>query len=155
MKEFIENEFNRETEDSVYFYTPKFYALDNFSAYMVEIWGKKFPTVEHAYQWRKFNEANPDIAEAIFNATSPNAVKEISDANRDKVQSNFKDFNLQIMEDILRAKTEQHTKVKQVLKATSTKTIIENSPTDNFWGIGDGKGQNTLGKIWMKIREDL
>ena len=60
------------------------------------------------------------------------------------------------MEEILRAKTEQHEDVRDVLKKTGKRTIIENSPVDSFWGIGhDGKGQNVVGKIWMKIRDEL
>ena len=60
------------------------------------------------------------------------------------------------MEEILRAKTEQHEDVRDVLKKTGKRTIIENSPVDSFWGIGyDGNGQNVVGKIWMKIRDEL
>ena len=60
------------------------------------------------------------------------------------------------MEEILRAKVAQHEKVQRMLRETGTKKIIENSPIDGLWGIGpDGKGENMLGKIWMKIRQDL
>jgi hypothetical protein len=44
MKNFLGNDFNKETEDAIHFYTPIFYAFDNFSPYTVEIWGKKFQT---------------------------------------------------------------------------------------------------------------
>ena len=59
------------------------------------------------------------------------------------------------MEQILRAKAEQHEEVREVLRKTGNRTIIENSPVDSFWGVGsDGKGENMVGKIWMKIRND-
>lgn len=62
------------------------------------------------------------------------------------------EIKVAIMEDILLEKTRQHEKVRRVLKNIGDRTVIENSPTDNFWGIGpDGNGQNMLGKIWMKI----
>lgn len=45
---------NKETEEAVYFYTPAFDALNNFSAHTVDLWAKHFPTAEHAFQWKKF-----------------------------------------------------------------------------------------------------
>lgn len=155
MEKFRENDFNKETEDIIYFYTPTFYVLDNFSAHTVEIWGKKFQTSEHAYQWKKFEESNPKIADAILNATSPNAVKKISDAHKSVASPKFQKIKIEIMEEILRAKTSQHEKVRRILKESGTKTIIENSPIDSFWGAGpDGKGENALGKLWMKVRDN-
>lgn len=149
------SDYNKETEDAVYFFTPRFYALDNFSAYSVEIWNKKFPTSEHAYQWKKYIDSYPDLADEIFNATSPYAVKKISDANKEKNLLS-REERVIIMETILRAKTEQHEKVQKTLLETGDREIIENSPSDSFWGIGEkGSGENTLGKIWMKIRTEL
>ena len=147
---------NKETEKEVFFYTPKFYALDNFSAFVVEIWNKKFPTSEHAYQWRKYYEVHPSIAEEIFNATSPNQVKKIADMYVKDVPQEFHDNKIPIMEEILRAKVTQHDKVLRTLQETGDREIIENSPTDSFWGIGpERNGQNMLGKLWTKIRDDL
>ena len=154
MNQFPGNQFNKETEDAIFFSTPVFYALDNFSAHIVEIWGKKFQTSEHAYQWKKFADSNPEIAQEIFSATSPNQVKKISDAHKAEVSSIFHNLKVEIMEEILRAKVNQHEKVKRILKESGTKMIIENSPLDNFWGAGhDGKGENVLGKLWMKVRD--
>ncbi len=149
-----ENDYNKETSDSIYFFTPRFYAFDNFSAYAVEVWGMKFPTSEHAYQWRKYKDTYPELALEIFNATSAYKTKKIADANRDKVLSTQNE-KIQFMETILRAKTEQHEKVRKLLLESGEKTIIENSPDDEFWGIGSGNGQNMLGKLWMKIRDEI
>ena len=154
MEQFPGNGFNKETEDAIYFYTPVFYALDNFSAHIVEIWGKKFQTSEHAYQWKKFEDSNPKIAERIFAATSPNEVKKISDAHKSDTPPTFHNSKIEIMEEILRAKAAQQEKVRRILKESGHKTIIENSPIDSFWGAGpDGKGENALGKLWMKVRD--
>lgn len=153
MENFLGNDFNKETEDAIYFYTPIFYALDNFSSHIIEIWGKKFQTAEHAYQWKKFENSNSEIAEAIFNAKSPGAVKKIADAYKADVSPEFHEIKIEIMEEILRAKTHQHEKVRRVLRESGSKTIIENSPIDNFWGAGpEGLGKNILGNLWMKIR---
>ena len=60
------------------------------------------------------------------------------------------------MEEIFRAKVLQNEDVKERLLKTGQRKIIENSPVDSFWGIGPkGDGQNMVGKIWMKIRDEL
>ncbi|MFZ2252864.1 MAG: NADAR family protein [Minisyncoccia bacterium] len=148
------SDYNRETEDAVYFFTPRFYALDNFSAYSVDLWGNKFPTSEHAYQWRKYSDFHPNIANDILSATSAYATKKIADANKEKATAT-QDERVVFMEIILRAKTKQHDKVKRTLLETGERLIIENAPHDEFWGIGSGTGQNMLGKIWMKLRDEI
>ncbi len=154
MTQILQNDANKETKDAIYFYTPPYYALDNFSAYEVELWGKTFPTGEHAYQWKKFIDAYPDIAEEIYQANSPSTVKKISDAHKEKIPQAFHEQKVALMEEILRVKFHQHEKVRRILRESGTKTIIENSPIDYFWGIGaDGTGENILGKLWMKIRD--
>lgn len=155
MAQEIKGDFNKETEDAIYFFTPPFYALDNFSAYTVEIWGKQFQTSEHAYQWKKYSVSHPELAEQILNTKNPNAAKKISDAHKKEGMPNWSEVKVGVMEEILRAKIAQHEKVQKVLEETGTKTIVENSPQDNFWGIGDGSGRNELGKLWMRLREEF
>ena len=60
------------------------------------------------------------------------------------------------MEDILRLKLEQHPFVLKRLLETKNRIIVEDSPSDSFWGWGsDKEGSNHLGKLWMKIREEI
>ena len=52
------------------------------------------------------------------------------------------------MEEICRAKLEQHVFIQKRLRQTGGREIIEDSPADSFWGWGrDRKGLNKLGKI--------
>lgn len=146
---------NKETKDAIYFFTPAFDALNNFSAHAVDLWGMKFPTAEHAFQWRKFSKVRPDIAEKILAAKSPHEVKEISDVNKANQPANWYDEKVSVMEQVLKAKAEQHADVRDMLAKTGSRQIVENSPFDGFWGIGaDRNGKNMLGKIWMKIRNE-
>ena len=145
---------NKETEDAIYFFTTAFHPFDNFSAHQVEIWGKRFPTVEHAFQWKKFSEVRPDIANKIFEAGSPELVKQISLEHKVDAPKNWHERKVGIMEEIIFAKAAQHLDVQALLKKSGNRTIIENSPVDSFWGIGiDSQGINTMGKILMKARE--
>lgn len=147
---------NKETEEGIYFFTVPFEPLNNWSPHQVKIWGKIFPTSEHAFQWKKFSEVEPEIADQILNAESPYAVSKISDANKDKKPANWSETKIGVMEEILRAKLAQHEDVRDALKRTGERRIHENSPVDSFWGIGPNKdGVSMLGNIWMKIRNDL
>ena len=59
------------------------------------------------------------------------------------------------MENILRCKTNQNPYVLKKLLETKDYMIVEDSPKDSYWGYGINRdGENHLGKIWMKIRED-
>ena len=148
------NGLNQETDDAVYFFTPAFHPLDNFSAHAVRLWGVAFPTVEHAFHWKKFSNDRPDIAAEILGAKSPQVAKEISNTNKANWSSTWHSEKVSVMEEILKAKAEQHEEVRDILKKTGSRQIIENSPVDNFWGIGPNKdGENMVGKIWMKIRD--
>ena len=60
------------------------------------------------------------------------------------------------MEDICRAKFTQNEELKKKLIDTGDATLIEgNTWNDTFWGVCNGVGENNLGKILMKIREEL
>lgn len=147
---------NKITAEAVYFYTPKFYFLDNFSAFTVTIWGVTFPTAEHAYQWKKFSVVAPAVAAQILAAQSPNDTKRISDAHKELTPSSWHDEKRTVMEEILRAKLTQHPKLREKLAETIGKVIYENSPTDAYWGVGDtGGGSNVLGQLWMQLRDEL
>ena len=64
-----------------------------------------------------------------------------------------KDF---LMEKIFRAKLEQHPDVERVLKLTKSRELLKVFPTDYYWGTGaDNSGQNKMGKLWMKLRDEL
>ncbi len=145
---------NKETGEAVYFYTPAFDALNNFSAHMVELWERRFPTAEHAFQWRKFSEVRPDIAKQVLDASCPEEAQRLAHQHKQDQPKDWQEKKVGIMEEILRAKLEQHETVRETLKRTGTRKIVENSPIDGFWGIGpDGDGQNMVGVLWTKLRD--
>ena len=134
MKEVVlNNSFNGESDEAVFFYTPKFYCLDNMSAYRVHMWDEDFMTAEHAYQWKKF-EGNSEVQKLIKDAPSSGDAKKRADAHRSEIIESFEHNKIDIMREVIRAKAEQHEKVGRVLREIGTRTIVENSPIDHFWG---------------------
>jgi len=145
-----------QTDSEVRFFSHAFDPLNNWSAHRVQLWGKTFSSAEHAFHYRKFTETAPDVAEQILHAPSPWAAMQIERQHKDKRRKDWQDVKTGIMEEIVRAKVTQNDDVRACLLSTKNKTIIENSPWDNYWGIGEkGDGQNVLGKIYMKIRTEL
>jgi ribA/ribD-fused uncharacterized protein len=149
-------QLNYESDDEVCFFSSAFDPLNNWSAHAVKIWNKTFPTLEHAYHYRKYAETYPSVAAKIIAAPSPWAAMQIDRAYRDKRRSDWHAVKVGIMTELLRAKVAQNDDVRACLLATGTKQIVENSPWDTFWGIGaDRMGKNTLGGLWMLIRSEI
>jgi ribA/ribD-fused uncharacterized protein len=140
---------------TIKFYTPEFYVFNNFSAHAIEYEGALYPTSEHAYQAAKCTD--PAGREAIRNARSPLEAKFL--ANKTYKAAKDPDWGskkLAVLEAILRAKLAQHAEAQEALQKSGHEEIVEDSPTDYFWGEGaDGSGQNMLGKLWMKIRSEM
>ena len=131
--------------------------LDNFSAFGFEMNGEYFQTSEHAFQYLKFIETNKEIANKIKESFSPNDARNIAHENKEYRLSNWSDVKYQNMEKVLRLKVEQNPIVKDVLLNTKDYIIAENCiDEDTDWGLdSNNQGDNNLGKIWMKIRDDL
>jgi ribA/ribD-fused uncharacterized protein len=151
----VNKKLTYETETAIYFFTNAFYPFDNFSAHTVEIWGHIFRTAEHAFQWKKFESTEPELADRIVNATSPWLAKKLSRSSKNR-REDWHETRVDLMTEIVRAKVQRNEDVKEMLLGTGKKSIIENSPVDDFWGVGkDGTGQNQMGKILMKVREEI
>src|SRR5882672_8379333 len=137
------------------FYTPKYYVFNNFSAHAIEFGGEVYPTSEHAYQAAKCTD--PQGREAIRNARSPSQAKLLANETYSAAKDpDWGSKKVAVLEEILRAKVDQHPEAQEALRASGNEDIVEDSPTDYFWGEGaDGSGQNMLGRLWMKIRAEL
>jgi ribA/ribD-fused uncharacterized protein len=140
---------------TIKFYTPEFYVFNNFSAHAIEYEGSLYPTSEHAYQAAKCTD--PAGREAIRNARSPLEAKVLANETyRAARDPDWGSKKLAVLEAILRTKLAQHAEAKEALQRSGREEIVEDSPTDYFWGEGaDGSGQNMLGKLWMKIRSEM
>jgi N-glycosidase YbiA len=72
------------------------------------------------------------------------------------LKDNWDDIKVEVMTFAVRNKFENNTGLKDLLILTEKKLLIENSPYDNYWGIGKtGEGYNQLGNILMRIRATL
>ena len=138
------------------FYPREFYAFDNFSAFQVDYLGYRWPTSEHAYHAAKFIETAPDVVNILKEARSPHDALIIATEHKPQCAEDWDDRKVAIMYEICRLKLLQNPYVLQKLEQTGDLDIVEDSPKDAFWGWGPNRnGRNELGKIWMKLRNEL
>jgi ribA/ribD-fused uncharacterized protein len=133
----------------------KWHYLSPFSAHQISIWGELFSTVEHAYQSAKFLPSKE--RDLIKNALSPWEAWKIAQQYKNNTAILDIQFDKDtVMEALFRAKMSQHPDIVEILKLSGEREIRKNIKTDFYWGTGnDGTGKNTMGKLWMKLRQEL
>ena len=138
------------------FYEREFYVFSNFSSFQVHWRGRLWPTSEHAYQAAHFLETAPELAEKIFALPSAHEAFKLAKANGHLAPKNWEEIKVSVMEEICRCKLDQHPYVRRKLLQTQNLPLVEDSPEDDCWGWGPNKnGRNELGKIWMKLRDEI
>lgn len=144
-----------DTDTQVFFYEQDFYVLSNFSAFRLYWGGRNFDTSEAAYHWSKFPNYK-DIRSQIMLAQSAHDAFKVAEKNKEFRRPDWDAVKFDVMLKILREKADQHEYVRRKLLATGDRELIEDSWRDDVWGWGPNRdGQNMLGKLWMKIREEL
>lgn len=140
------------------FFIGGWYVFDNFSPLQVQ-WRKVlYPTSEHAYHAAKFIDSYPNLSNDIRLCKSPVKAASLAAVNKTHMSADWYSSGKaeKMMEEILRAKLNQHNIVKDSLIKSGNMKIIEMNDSDSFWGWGpDHRGDNRLGKIWMKLRSEL
>lgn len=138
-------------------FTGHYRFLSNFYPATIEYEGEKYYSTEHAYQAMKTTDLRKREPLQFKSGTtlsiSPGKVKSWGRAV--PLRSDWEDIKMGVMEGILRAKFEIH-ELRTQLLATGERELIEgNNWGDRFWGVVDGVGENHLGKLLMKIREEI
>lgn len=141
---------------AIYFYNLRdpFGCFSNFSAHGIELKGKWWRTTEHYFQAQKF--AGTPHEEELRLAKTP---RQVADMGRDRarpLRADWEQVKDDVMREAVRQKFRTHLDIRQILLDTGAEEIVENAPSDYYWGIGaDGSGKNMLGKILMEVRDEL
>ena len=141
---------------AIYFYSTsdKYGILSNFSPHGVEMAGQWWPTVEHYFQGQKFG--NAEYVEKIRTATNPKQAKSLGRSRKFPIRTDWEEVKDEIMYQACLKKFQTHKEVKELLLSTGDEELIENAPSDYYWGCGKtGTGQNKLGQILMRVRAEL
>ena len=126
--------------------------LSNFYESSFTWRGTTYPTAEHAFQAAK--TLDPIYRQAIITASTPGKAKRLGRAA--VLRPDWEEVKDQIMYEVCKAKFTSNFYLLLALLATGDKEIIEgNTWGDTYWGVCNGEGQNKLGKILMRLREEL
>ena len=126
--------------------------LSNFFPAFVFYDGDLYPSVEHAYQAAK----TADSHARLFIRSKATA----SDAKRAgqqvELRNGWDGMKIEVMEALVRDKFQRNPHLALRLLQTGERELIEgNHWGDTFWGTVNGIGENHLGKILMKVRNEL
>lgn len=129
----------------------KYFFLSNFYNAPIMYEGLMYKNNESAFQSAKvkdmerrkqFCELDPSIAKK----KGRNVI----------LRHDWEDIKDKVMEDCVRDKFIRNPDLRQRLLDTSNEELVEgNTWTDKYWGVCRGRGKNMLGKILMKVREEL
>ena len=143
--------------------------LSRFHPAPILLDGEVWATVEHYYQAQK--SADPAYRQSIRAAATPGRAKRLAAPpgapRRVSAQSWFRrngalpradwhEVKLGIMRRADLAKFAQHSDLAELLLATGDAELIEDSPSEPYWGIGpDDQGLNWAGRVIMEVRTEL
>jgi len=134
--------------------TDDYGCFSNFSRHRVHLKGKNWPTSEHYYQAQKF-AGEPDEMEVGQAKTAMIAARMGRDRKR-PLRRDWEAVKERVMMDALRAKFTQHEELRGTLLGTGDANLVEHTENDSYWGDGgDGSGQNRLGILLMRLRDEL
>jgi ribA/ribD-fused uncharacterized protein len=143
-------------------FTGRWRFLSNFWPSKIEHQGITYPTLEHYYVSMKVKNDQQidgkyitmiDCRELIAKMPDPAKVKQFGKII--KVRKDWDDVKLDVMLWGIREKF-KHQDLKEMLLATDDEELVEgNWWNDTFWGVCRGDGENNLGKIIMKVRDEL
>lgn len=129
----------------------KYYFLSNFYNVKVEYLGNTYLNNESAFQAQKTYKPEERLQ---FSNLNPSESKRLG--RRIKLRPDWEEIKFDVMYEICQAKFTQNKDLKEKLLATGEEVLEEgNTWGDRIWGTVNGKGQNNLGKILMRIREEL
>ena len=131
----------------------EYFFLSNFFESPIIYKGISYKNNEAAFQAQKVN--SPGEQSEFSNLTPADAkrkgrrVKLRKDVDWDAVKTTY-------MYEIVKAKFMQNAELRIKLLETGNEHLEEgNTWGDRIWGTVNGVGQNRLGKILMKVREEL
>ena len=133
-------------------FSGKYRFLSNFYGAPVDYEGVFYPTVEHAFQASKTLDKGLRIV--VRDSWSPGAAKKFGRVL--ELRPGWEKIKLGIMADLVWLKFSGDRRLAVKLLRTKDAELVEgNTWGDYFWGVCNGKGENHLGKILMRVRDRL
>ncbi|MBD0344029.1 MAG: NADAR family protein [Coleofasciculus sp. Co-bin14] len=144
---------------TIYFYKvcEPYGCFSNFSPHPIVFEGLHWQTVEHYYQAQKFvGTEDEGLIQVIRGVATPENAAALGRDRTRKLRPDWEHVKQQVMWQGVLTKFLTHPNIQAILLDTGDELIVEDSPTDYYWGCGQDKtGQNQLGQILMKVRQEI
>lgn len=126
-----------------YFFLSNFYNQQiTYNSYVFENNEAAFQAAKCPYRMSEFVGLNPSDAKRL--------------GRRVHLRADWEEVKDSVMYEVCRCKFTQNPELAQALIDTGDAILIEgNTWGDKVWGTVDGVGENRLGKILMRIREEI
>ncbi len=157
---------DRVTDTHVYFWGDP--TLSNWGPAPFTYKENKFYNSEQAFMWEKaLCFGDTETANQILETSNPRTAKDLGRLVKNYDEKIWETKRFDAMFNVCLAKFSQNKPRLETLLSTGNKTIVEASPYDKVWGVGihwtddeildenNWKGQNLLGRVLMKVREQL
>lgn len=109
-----------------------------------------YKSVENYFQAMKSSDINIHKMMAML---SPELARK--NGRNLPLPADWQDRRLRVMEDALRLKFSQNPELAEKLVQTKGKIVEHNTWNDDFWGKCTDKGENRLGQLLMKLRDEF
>lgn len=129
----------------------EYFYLSNFYNVKICYEGLIFENAEAAFQAQKTHDEN---LKKRFCKLNPSEAKKLG--RRVKLIPTWEAIKILVMYEVVLAKFSQNRSIMDKLISTGNVYLEEgNDWGDKFWGTVNGEGRNELGKILMKVRDEL
>lgn len=126
----------------------KYRPLSNFWSCFIKQYGEYYPSVENAYQASKMENPSDREKFKFIKASEAKQLGRLLPMRKD-----WDSVKVDIMYSLVLQKFQTNNYLAALLLSTEDEEIQEgNWWGDTFWGTVNGKGENHLGKILMKVR---
>jgi len=125
--------------------------LSNFWPCLIVLDDEPYSSVEHAYQAGKTNDEN--WRRRVQMEVKAGGAKRLG--RKVPLRPDWEEVKVEFMLSLLRQKFNEPKLMEQLLSTRDSELIEGNDWHDYYWGVCNGRGENWLGKLLMRVREEL
>lgn len=145
----IANEHPECEGEPIFHFDGQYGFLSNFHDSDITVAGHSFLNGESAFQGFKDMKRIGEFSDIL-----PGKAKRLG--RQVRLRSDWEDIKSDVMYTVVLAKFSQNETLKEQLLDTGNRLLVEgNWWKDTTWGVSNGRGENRLGEILMRVRREL
>ncbi len=152
LREKVLREYEEKLDTEIFGFFKEHRFLSNFHIAPISYRELIFPTTEHAYMAMKVDD--DEFWLEMSQVSTPREAR--NKGQLCPLRPDWEQVKTKFMYEVCFNKFTQHNDLRKKLLATDNKPLTENNWWDcTVWGVCNGVGENHLGKILMRIRDEI